>query len=209
MKDQVMKRQRSYVGMVTALSMLLTVPTSTLAKEAETDFELLFRHIDHLRECGQLVKSQVAGGSGGGQFRSELNEPAVLVGFDYTLSTFYGGHLIVKSIRPIYKTRKGDRLGEWHGVPHGKVRRVIAKQGYVATAIVAKHGHRVDGMRVIFMRVKDGRLDPDDTHRSKWIGGLGGGRESLYATYGDPIVSIFGRQGADLDSIGFVQAGVQ
>jgi hypothetical protein len=113
--------------------------------------------------------------------------------------------LTVKSVRPIYVTRKGERLGKWHGVPHGKVQRVEGKEGYVVTAIVAKHGHRLDGMRLLYMRVRDGRLNPDDTYRSKWIGGHGGGRETLYATYGDPIVSMFGRQGSDLDAIGFVQ----
>jgi hypothetical protein len=40
-------------------------------------------------------------------------------------------------------------------------------------------------------------------YRSKWIEGHGGGRELLYATYGNPIVSIFGRQGSDLNAIGF------
>ena len=60
-----------------------------------------------------------------------------------------------------------------------------------------------------YMRVRDGRLNPDDTYRSKGIGGHGGGRETLYATYGDPIVSMFGRQGSDLDAIGFVQVDTE
>jgi glycerophosphoryl diester phosphodiesterase len=169
------------------------------------DFEALFRDVDNAREFDKLVKSKTAGGSGGGPFVSSPDKPTLLVGFEYTLSTFYGGHLTVKSVRPIYTTRDGELLGKWHGVPHGNVYRAAAKDGYVVTAIVAKHGHRLDGLRLLFMRVRKGRLNPDDTYRSKWIGGLGGGGEALYATYGDPIVSIFGRQGADIDALGFVQ----
>jgi hypothetical protein len=184
-----------------------TAPKKTAPES--TDFEPLFRHIDNAREFGKLVKSSVAGGQGGGPFESTLDEPTLLVGFEYTHSTFYGGHLTVKSVRPIYVTRKGETLGEWHGVPHGKIHRVRGKEGYVVTAIVAKHGHRLDGMRLLYMRVRDGRVNPDDTYRSKWIGGHGGGRETLYATYGDPIVSIFGRQGSDLDAIGFVQVDTE
>jgi hypothetical protein len=80
-----------------------------------------------------------------------------------------------------------------------------SQPGYVATVVVAKSGHRLDGIRLIFMKVSNGRLDPDDTYRANWIGGLGGGGKRLYATYGNPIVSVFGRQGRDVDAIGFVQ----
>ena len=51
------------------------------------------------------------------------------------------------------------------------------------------------------MRIPGSGLNPDDPGRSKWIGGHGGGDEKLYATYGGPIVSIFGRQGRDIDAL--------
>ncbi len=60
-------------------------------------------------------------------------------------------------------------------------------------------------MRLVFMRVKNGRLNPDDTYRSKWIGGHGGGAETLYAANGQPVIGVYGRQGHDLDAIGFIQ----
>lgn len=170
-----------------------------------TDLNPLLRRVDDAQEFGRLVRSKTAGGSGGGAFESTLDEPTLLAGFDYTLSTFFGGHLIVKSVRPVYQTRDGEKTGQWHGVPHGTVHRVTGKEGYVVTAIVARHGHRLDGLRLIYMKVRGDRLNPDDTYRSKWIGGLGGGGETLYGTYGNPVVSIFGRQGSDLDSVGFVQ----
>jgi len=129
----------------------------------------------------------------------------VLIGFEYTTSTFYGGHLTIKSLRPILRSRDGESVGDWHGVPHGKVRREKAKNGYVVAGVVAKSGHRVDGMRLIFMRVENGELIPGDTYRSEWIGGRGGGAETLYAADGCPIVGVYGRRGHDLDAIGFIQ----
>jgi len=173
--------------------------------ESQKHFEPLFHRIDDAREAGALKRSKSAGGPGGGPFEIVPAMPSLLVGFEYTTSTFYGGHLTVKSVRPIFRNRDGESIGDWHGVPHGKIRREKAKDGYVVAGIVAQSGHRVDGIRLIYMRVKNGRLNPDDTYRSKWIGGHGGGAETLYAANGYPIVGVYGRQGHDLDAIGFIQ----
>ena len=120
--------------------------------------ESLFQHIETARVLNRFKKSHVTGGPGGGKFVAVPDEPSLLVGFDLTTSTFYGGHLTIKSLRPIYRTRTGEILGKWHGVPHGKVFRIKAKDAYTVTGIIAKGGHRVDGFRVIFMRIKDGRV---------------------------------------------------
>ena len=76
----------------------------------------------------------------------------------------------------------------------------------MVAGVVAKSGNRVDGLRVLFMKLKEGRLNPDDTYRSDWIGGVGGGPETLCGYNGEPIVGIFGRHGNDLDSLGFIHA---
>ena len=173
--------------------------------ESQEHFEPLFERIDSAREFGELKRSKNAGGSGGGPFEALPTMPSLLVGFEYSTATFYGGHLTVKSIRPIFRTCDGESLGDWYGVPHGKIRSQKAKDGYVLAGIVAKRGHRVDGIRLVLMRVKNGRLNPDDTYRSKWIGGHGGGAETLYAANGQPVIGVYGRQGHDLDAIGFIQ----
>jgi len=176
-----------------------------ISGKSRKHFEPLFERIDNAREFGRLKRVSAAGGNGGGPFEVLPVKPSVLIGFEYTTSTFYGGHLTIKSLRPIFRTRDGESVGEWHGVPHGEARRVKAKNGYVVAGIVAKTGHRVDGMRLIFMRVKNGRLNSDDTYRSDWIGGRGGGAETRYAANGCPIVGVYGRQGHDVDAIGFIQ----
>ncbi len=168
-------------------------------------FEPLFQRIDDARELGRLKRASAAGGNGGGPFEVFPAKPSVLIGFEYTTSTLYGGHLTIKSLRPIFRSRDGESVGEWHGVPHGEVHRAKAKKGYVVSGIVAKTGHRVDGMRLICMRVEHGRLNSEDAYQSEWIGGRGGGAETKYAANGCPIVGICGRQGHDLDAIGFIQ----
>lgn len=168
-------------------------------------FEPLFQSIDNAREFGRLKRVSAAGGSGGGPFEVFPVKPSVLIGFEYATSTLYGGHLTIKSLRPIFRTRDGESVGEWHGAPHGKVRRIRAKNGYVVAGIVAKTGHRVDGMRLICMRVEHGRLNSEDAYQSEWIGGRGGGGEAKYAANGCPIVGVYGRQGHDVDAIGFIQ----
>jgi hypothetical protein len=183
---------------------LTSLPTTVVKKDNHL-FEPLFKRIDNSREFGKLKRSRTVGGPGGGPFEAIPDHPLLLVGFMYTTSTLYGGHLTVKSVRPIFQGREGESIGTWYGIPHGKVRRIKANDGYVVAGIVGKSGHRVDGIRLIYMRVKNGRLNPDDTYRSKWIGGHGGGPETLFAANGDPVVGIYGRRGADLDAMGFIQ----
>lgn len=172
-------------------------------------FDSLFADIDGAREFDKLKRSKTVGGSKGTSFETIPDQPSLLIGFKYTTSTFYGGHLTVKAMRPIFRGRDGESIGDWHGVPHGKVHQVKAKDGYVVAGIVAKSGHRLDGLRLIFMRVKNGYLNPDDTYRSKWVGGRGGGRETLVAVNGDPVIGIFGRHGEDIDALGFVQVAAK
>jgi len=182
----------------------VTLAAAANGESAATHFEPLLKRIDNAREFGKLTNSMRTGGQGGGPFEDFPAKPSLLIGFDYTTSALYGGHLTVKSVRPIFRTSDGESIGKWHRIPHGTVRRVKAKEGYVVAGIIAKSGHRVDGVRVIFMRVNNARLNPDDTYRSKWIGGDGGGAKIQYAGTGDPIVGIYGRKGHDLDAIGLV-----
>ncbi|MBM79395.1 MAG: hypothetical protein CMJ78_02220 [Planctomycetaceae bacterium] len=170
------------------------------------DMDGLLARVKTIRETAPIKRTRKVGGHRGGPFEELPAEPAVLIGFEYTTSTFYGGHLTIKSLRPIFRSAKGELLGKRHGVPHGKVRRIVAKEDYVVTGIIAKTGHRVDGFRVLFMKARGGVLNPDDVYRSEWLGGKGGGGETLCATNGAPIIGIYGRQGHDLDSIGFLVA---
>lgn len=178
-------------------------------RKCNKNFVPLLDVIDAARESGQLKKSGTVGGRGGGNFETIPVQPSLLVGFEYTTSTLYGGHLTIKSLRPIFCGRDGESIGKWHGVPHGKVQRIKAKNGYVVAGVVAKSGHRVDGMRVNFVQIKKGRVMREETYQSEWIGGRGGGAETQCASDGHPVVGIYGRQGRDLDALGFVLLAVR
>ena len=192
-------------GQVAVLDALGVEPND-LAEENAANLNELFKQVEILRAFGQVKRSDTVGGQRGGPFEVTSEEPAVLVGFLYTASRHYAGHLTIKAVRPIFRGARGESMGDWCGVPRGKARRVYAQDGYAVAGIVAKYGNRVDGMRLIYMGVKDGRLNPDDTYRSEWIGGRRGSPETLCAANGHPVIGIYGRKGADLDALGFLQA---
>lgn len=158
--------------------------------------------------AGQYERSNRIGGGGGGPFSDVPAEGAILTGFRTTQSTFYGGHLTIKSLQPIFESKNGRVPGKIHGHPHGATIQIEARPGYAVGAVSASSGYRVDGFSVLFMRIKGGELDPEDTYESKWVGGRGGGRSSIVYKSGTLAIGIFGHQGADLDGFGIVRADI-
>lgn len=153
------------------------------------------------------TKSRFVGGRGGAGFDDSPLRPAMLVGLRYWTSR-YGAGIIVKAAQGIYRTDEGPAEGKPYGRPNGAPGEVVAKPGYAIGAIVARGGDRVDGCRIVFMRVAEKGLDPKDSYESEWLGGSGGGGETLLGGGGVPIVGLAGRSFEDLDCIGVVQAEV-
>ncbi len=86
---------------------------------------------------------------------------------------------------------------------------MLAKEGYAVGGIIAKSGNRIDGFRVVFMRLDGDRLDTTDSYESEWFGGRGGGGETLLGGTGNLVIGLHGQQGADLDGVGLVLALVE
>jgi hypothetical protein len=107
---------------------LTSIPDDQI-EQGDERLGALLQHIDSARELEQLTRSKMVGGSRGAAFVTIPDKPSLLVGFKYTTSTLYGGHLTIKSIRPIFRDQSGDSIGQSHGVPHGKVRQEKAKVG--------------------------------------------------------------------------------
>lgn len=149
-------------------------------------------------------RTALLGGGGGGPFDDVFKGGALLTGFRVTTATFYGGHLTVKSLQPIFLSGRGRDLGAVHGIPNGPPLVVEAKKGYAVGALVAETGHRVDGFRLVFMRIGASGLQPMDSYESEWMGGKGGGGERTIGGDGKWVIGVHGRQGADLDAIGFL-----
>ena len=116
----------------------------------------------------------------------------MLIGFEVGFGKFVGKP-VIHSLRPIYITPQGEVTGDQHGTfDNGQVV-VKAKDGYAVGGTTVKAGLGIDGFAVIFMRNNGGRLDPADSYTSDWIGGKGGGRETLLAGTGTPVVGVYGR----------------
>ena len=141
------------------------------------------------------------GGSGGGPFEDLAPSRGVLVALRVALAPF-GSGTIIKAIEPAY--RVGDELkrGRVHGRPSDEAKTLMARPGYAVGGLVAKTGARVDGFRVIFMKIASERLDPKDSYESEWVGGRGGGPETRLVSDGRPFSGIYGREGDDLDALG-------
>ncbi len=151
-----------------------------------------------------LRRTPLCGGSGGSEFTILGPDHAPLRAFRRTYA-WVGGHLIVKSLAPIFRgegvaapgTRCG-RGGKWPSYD-------AAPDGYAVGALIVKGGHRVDGFAVVFMRDLGDRLDPEDVVLGPWRGGTDGGPAIILGGEGRRIVGIHGRRGADLDALGLVE----
>ncbi|NQT87610.1 protein kinase, partial [bacterium] len=157
-------------------------------------------------EKGRTVElTRRVGGPGGGWFDDQAEEGGLLVGLHCTAARPFGHHILT-AVQPIFRDQKGAILrGGVYG-RGGKGTEFIAKPGYAVGALEVRAGGRVDGLCAIFMRVKDGALDPNDTYKSPWVGGGGGGGTQLGGT-GRLIVGIQGRRGNEVDALGLVECG--
>jgi hypothetical protein len=146
-------------------------------------------------------------GNGPTEFRDRPTEAAWLVGFSVTIGQYTDDIWLVRSIQPRYRTSDGRIIvGKSYGDVVKARLDVEAEAGYAVGAIVAKSGLFVDGFRVVFMRCKGNRLDPNDSYESRWLGGRGGGEEPRRGGDGRPIVGVHGRCGHGIDGLGLIVA---
>lgn len=147
-------------------------------------------------------------GSGAREFHDVSPEGAVLAGFEVGLGNF-ANHPVIHSLRSIYRTSQGEVNGEQHGTFDKGQLVVKAKAGYAVAGITVKAGLGIDGMSVTFMRIHNKTFDPSDSYTSEWIGGKGGGRETLLAGTGTPVSGIFGKLNAkqEVNGLGLVFGG--
>jgi hypothetical protein len=159
-----------------------------------------------LREAGGFIKPNgkptrstvIVGGTGGGDFEDIGKDNQILVGFKFTVTS------IIKSIQPVFYDGTNRTDGRQYGKPSGAEQEIVAKPGYAVAGIVARGGTRVDGFKVVFMRVAGPGLDPRDSYTSKWLGGSGGGDEMKIGGDGGYVLGIHGRSADDLDCLGLV-----
>jgi tetratricopeptide (TPR) repeat protein len=84
---------------------------------------------------------------------------------------------------------------------------LVAKEGYAVGGIVACVGDLITGMKIVFMRLEQGRLNAKDSYESEWVGATFGDIEvSCISSDGRPIVGITSFAGSHVDGLMLVPA---
>lgn len=140
--------------------------------------------------------TEFVGGKGGSAGHRHVNEDSLLYGIECRFAEWMGEDCI-SEIVPIFSRDRERKL------PAG----AVAREGYAVGAINVNALENVNGIQLIFMRVKDdGRLDPKDSYTSEWLGvrARGARKPRTLTGGGDPIIGIHMRKGLVLDAVALV-----
>ena len=154
----------------------------------------------------EFSRTGVIGGTWGSPYEDFPHPRCLLVGFHITTSSTSEKTPVAKSVQPVYVGPGRTTGSRVYAKAEGKTITVEAMKGYAVAGIVGRGGTKVDGFKVIFMRVGRTSLDRRHSYESDWIGGQGGGEEKKLGGDGRPVVGIYGKCGDDLNSLGLIQA---
>ena len=93
-----------------------------------------------------------------------------------------------RSFRPGLLTSRGTR----QGAPIDGEATVVAKPGYAVGGVNARIGLLVDAFQLVFMKYKNGRLDPKDSYLSAWLGDPSGGNLKNISGGGKIVAGVHG-----------------
>lgn len=126
-----------------------------------------------------------AGDSTGGGAKRTIDGNSLLYGLECGFTEWFHEQCL-KDITPIFSP--DQELTKPGGA--------VARAGYAVGAVNVQAGSYVNAIQLVFMRVKDdGRLNPEDSYTSPWIGVRGKGRPRTLTGNGDPIIGISLREG--------------
>jgi S1-C subfamily serine protease len=111
-------------------------------------------------------------------YRDVCEEGGVLVGFEVGLGKFLSND-IVNALRPIFRTKDGEKFGKWQGPVPAVPFTVKAKPGYVVSGMSMRTALAIDGFTLTFAKLGANGLDLSDTYKSEQVGGNGGGSSSI------------------------------
>ena len=112
------------------------------------------------------------------------------------------GMFVIKSMQPVFVTRRGRLEGPISGVPSNSPHTIVAVPGHAVGTMYVRGTERVNGLELCFHRITPNGLPPQYEYR--WGHGDPNVRPLELNKEGRPIIGVFGRRGADLDAIGFV-----
>jgi S1-C subfamily serine protease len=102
-----------------------------------------------------------------------LAQGGVLIGFEVGTGRVADA-VVLKSWRPIFLTRTGEKFGKWHGKVPDTSTTIKARAGYVVSGMSVRTELGVNGFTLMFAKLGKTGLNMDDTYESKSIGGKQG-----------------------------------
>jgi hypothetical protein len=112
------------------------------------------------------------------EYRDVPTDGGILLGFQVGLGKL-ATNQFVNAIRPIYRTKSGEKMGKWHGPEPAKPVTVKAKPGYVVGSVTIRTGLGIDGFSLDFVKVEKDHVEKEGGYTSAWIGGQGGNRTTI------------------------------
>ncbi|MGA3065322.1 MAG: hypothetical protein ABSF29_00590 [Tepidisphaeraceae bacterium] len=144
-------------------------------------------------------ETEIVGGSGGSPFTTARTAGDQVIGFRYSVANWMG-QPILHTLEPIYASTD-------ESFPVGKEIE-MANDGYIVGGMTVDSDRCVNAIQIIYVRLKDGKIDPKDTYTSPWCGMPTGNFQQTLGNNGEAVVGICGRRGLNLDALGLVQAPI-
>jgi S1-C subfamily serine protease len=143
------------------------------------------------------TETEIIGAEKGSEFRDITQGSKLAIGVQY-IPAQMNNKPAMSNIRLLYDKPTDDTQPS-----------VLAKDGYAVAGLNISIGHYsmgqfFNGFQVIFMRQKDGKLDPSDSYTSDWAGETSKGKPKQLAGNGARIVGLCGRRGIFIRAIGLV-----
>jgi hypothetical protein len=137
-------------------------------------------------------------------FREVAPAGGVLVGVKVGYIDAFGGNK-VGAIWPVFQVDQAYVVGARAGMEMEPTATVVARPGYAVGAIHVRAGMLLDAFQLVFMRVRDGRLDAADAYQSEWLGDPRGGNLGEVSGSGRPVVGLHGKtNGREINALGLV-----
>lgn len=157
--------------------------------------------------ANSLTMTEASAEEGGS--RDLPDSAGVLIGFEF-LESNSNNMADIRSLRAIYLTSEGVKEGKARGELSTVTNKVLARAGYAVGGIAVHHNERrIQGIQVIFMKINPatGKLDTSaaTAYKSMWFGSRPRGKARELGGDGRLVVGIFGKTGADCDTIGLIQ----
>ena len=128
-------------------------------------------------------------------YRDVPPEGGILIGLQVNVGKFLN-NATIDGIRPIYLTKKGEKLGEWQGVKSDDPVILKAKAGYVVAGMSVRSGLNLDGIALTYMKLDKGKLVEKDVYKSHQVGHTVGDT-SLIGGQGIFFIGVTGHLGGE------------